>query len=234
LAELDAFSSSVAHDLRAPLRSIQGFAEMVVEDHGPAVAGEPRALLERVISNAAHMGALIESLLRIARVSQGTLRREEVDLSRLVRDEAERLATAEPHRQVELIVDEGVRVQADGTLARTLLQNLVGNAWKFTSRTSAPRIEFGATGSPHERTLFVRDNGAGFEAAQATKLFAPFRRLHSASDFPGTGIGLATSQRIVNRHGGRIWAQGSAGQGATFYFTLPDPLGPEPFPAGDG
>lgn len=228
VAELDAFSYSVAHDLRAPLRAIRGFAEILRDDHGASLDEAGLELLRDLLAGAHHMGALIDALLSLARVSRGALAPEDVDLSTLAREEVARLAAAEPERSVELVVAPALRARVDPALARTLLQNLIGNAWKFTARVSPGRIELGSTRTQGETALFVRDNGAGFDPAYARKLFAPFQRLHKADEFPGTGIGLATTQRIVRRHGGRIWAEGAVGQGATFYFTVPAPSGDKP------
>jgi two-component system, sensor histidine kinase and response regulator len=222
MAELDAFSYSVAHDLRAPLRAIRGYAQILLEEEAATLAASGAKRIDEIVANAAHMSALIDSLLSLSQVTRGRLRYEEVDLSELVRQEGRRLAAAEPQRAVELVVRDGVRAQVDRALARTLVQNLIGNAWKFTGRTTAPRIELGVEERQDERVLFIRDNGAGFAPAYAAKLFAPFQRLHTVEQFAGTGIGLATTQRIVRRHGGRIWAEGAVGQGATFYFTLPE------------
>jgi signal transduction histidine kinase len=221
VAELDAFSYSVAHDLRAPLRALRGFAGILLDEHGASIDPAGGELLREILASSEHMGALIDALLSLARVSRGALVPEEVELSALVREEGGRLAASEPGRSVELIVAPDVRAQVDPALARTLLQNLVGNAWKFTSRVTPGKIEFGTSRQQGETVLFVRDNGAGFDPAYARKLFAPFQRLHTTAEFPGTGIGLATTQRIIRRHGGRIWAEGAVGEGATFYFTLP-------------
>jgi len=231
VAELDAFSYSVAHDLRAPLRAMRGFAEILREDHGLQLDEPGHELVREILGSAQHMGSLIDALLALARVSRGPLSPQDVSLSALVHDEGARLAAAEPGRRVELTLAPDVQAHVDPALARTLLQNLLGNAWKFTARTTPGRIQFGTTQQEGETVLFVRDNGAGFDPAYARKLFAPFQRLHKADEFPGTGIGLATTQRIIRRHGGRIWAEGAVGQGATFYFTLPPASGTLP---GDG
>jgi PAS domain S-box-containing protein len=215
--ELEAFSYSVAHDLRAPLRAVGGFAQILREDHSEQI--DPRAVdyLTRIQANVARMAALIEALLGLSRVSRSELEVQRVDLSALARSVVAQLAVTDPQRAVAAEVADGLLANADARLARTVLENLIGNAWKFTARSPAPRI---AIGSSDGRTFFVRDNGAGFDAAKAGKLFTPFERLHSADQFPGTGIGLATVQRIVLRHGGRIWAEATIDAGATFFFTL--------------
>jgi light-regulated signal transduction histidine kinase (bacteriophytochrome) len=169
------------------------------------------------------MADLIDALLSLSRLQRSELQTAEVDLSSLARSVFAEIAAAHPRAHYELVVANDVRAHMDPDLARAALTNLLGNAWKFTAKVEAPRIEFGALTNGAGRTLFVRDNGAGFEPAYAKKLFAPFQRLHTASEFPGTGIGLATVQRIVHRHGGRVWADGNVGQGATFYFTLGEP-----------
>jgi signal transduction histidine kinase len=167
------------------------------------------------------MGQLIDALLSLARVTRSELKPESIDLSSLARSVTDQLAAAERSHAVEVVVQEGLQGQIDRALARTLLENLLGNAWKFTRKTSPARIEIGVTEIDGAQAFFVRDNGAGYDMAHADKLFAPFQRLHPAREFPGTGIGLATSQRIVDRHGGRMWAEGKVGEGATFFFTLP-------------
>ena len=212
--ELEAFSYSVAHDLRSPLRGMNGFAKILFDGYKDKLDADGQDCLQEILANAQRMGELIDALLSLARVSRSVLKPERVDLSALVREAAARLAAAEPARQVEIVVQDRLEAELDPLLARALVDNLVGNAWKFTGHAEAARIEFGA------RALFLRDNGAGFDMAYASKLFAPFQRLHTVAEFPGTGIGLATVQRIVHRHGGRIWAEGAVDRGATFYFTL--------------
>lgn len=217
--ELEAFSYSVAHDLRAPLRGINGYSAALVEDLGDKLDGESRDYLERISAGAARMGLLIDALLGLSRVSRADLIREPVDLTRLANDVITQLRTSDPARVVACVVADGLVAQGDPQLLRVLLENLLGNAWKFVSKSAAARIEFGRSPDPG-RAFFVRDNGAGFNMAYADKLFAPFHRLHSTNDFAGTGIGLATVQRIVRRHGGRAWAEGAVDAGATFHFTL--------------
>jgi len=223
--ELESFSYSVAHDLRAPLRAMSGFAQVLLEDYENELDAEGVDSLLEVHTNAVRMGALIDALLSLSRVTRTELRREPVDLGAIARGVVARLAAAEPGRAVETVIGEGLRAHMDPALARTLMENLLGNAWKFTGtgKSGTARIEVGAVAGDGERAFFVRDDGAGFDMAYAGKLFAPFQRLHSTGEFPGTGIGLATVQRIVARHGGRVWAEGRPGQGAAFYFTVGEP-----------
>jgi len=218
--ELDAFSYSVSHDLRAPLRAIDGFTRKVVADHSAALDGEARGYLERVTKAVARMSALIEALLELARISRASLKKDDVDLSAQAADVTADLRAAHPERAPTVDIAPGLTARGDRRLLSVVLVNLLGNAWKFTGRTDGARIEFARhPGEPH--AFVVRDNGAGFDAAHAARLFAPFQRFHQASEFAGTGVGLATVQRVVNRHGGRIWAQSAPGQGAAFFFTLP-------------
>ena len=219
-AELESFCYSVSHDLRAPLRAIDGFSQALVEDYGKAVPEEGQRYLSRIRSSTQRMGQLIEDLLNLSRVSRGALSIGEADLSQIARQVAAELKARHPERKVELVVWDGVRAEADARLLRAALENLLGNAWKFTARREQARIEFGSLRDGGRTTFYVRDNGAGFDMAYAGKLFGAFQRLHTERDFAGTGIGLATVQRIVHRHGGRIWADAQPGQGAAFYFTL--------------
>jgi signal transduction histidine kinase len=218
--ELESFSYSVSHDLRAPLRAIDGFSQALIEDEGERLSPEGRQRLQRTRAAATRMGQLIDDLLQLSRVSRSEMRRERVDLSALARDVAEDLKHSEPGRDVKFNIAEGLKTQGDARLLRVALENLLGNAWKFTSRCPAARIEFFAQGGNGHPQYAVRDNGVGFNMAYAGKLFSPFQRLHKATDFPGTGIGLATVQRIVHRHGGHIEAEAGPGAGATFRFTL--------------
>ena len=219
--ELEAFSYSVAHDLRAPLRGMNGFARVLLDKYREKFDAEGQDWLQEILLNAKKMGSLIDGLLSLAQWTRSELRPERVDLSAIVRDVVERLRVSEPHRTVELQVEDKLCADVDSRLARALLENLLGNAWKFTSKAPTARIEFGATEKDGSPAFFVRDNGAGFDMAFASKLFAPFQRLHTSEEFPGTGIGLATVQRIVQRHGGRIWAEGVVDGGATFCFAFP-------------
>jgi PAS domain S-box-containing protein len=219
--ELEAFSYSVAHDLRAPLRGMNGFAQVLLDTYNDKLDAEGQDWLREILLNAKKMGDLIDALLSLARVTRSELKRERVDLSRIVRDSAARLRASEPQRTTAVDVQADLHADVDPRLARALIENLLGNAWKFTAKAPTGRIEFGARERDGCPEFFVRDNGAGFDMAFANKLFAPFQRLHTSDEFPGTGIGLATVQRIVNRHGGRSWAEGAVDAGATFYFTLP-------------
>lgn len=218
--ELEAFSYSVSHDLRAPLRAIDGFSQAVLEEYGDKLDGQGRRYLERVRAGSQRMAELIEDLLGLARVTRTVLKRENASLSELAASIAAELERTDPSRAAQFTVADDLPVSADPRLLRILLENLLGNAWKFSRRTPAARIELGVTEEDGHKVYFVRDNGAGFDMAYADKLFGAFQRLHPASEYEGTGIGLATVQRIVQRHGGRCWAEGEVGRGATFYFTL--------------
>jgi len=220
MRELESFSYSVSHDLRAPLRAIDGFGQALVEDFPEHLPGDAKRYLSRIRTSTQHMARLIEDLLNLARVSRGTLERRTVDLSQVARQVAGELQQREPGRAVEVSVSDGMLAEADPHLLRVALENLIGNAWKFTSKAAESRIEIGALKERGRTTFFVRDNGAGFEMAYAHRLFGAFQRLHSATEYAGTGIGLATVQRIVHRHGGRIWAEAEVGTGAVFFFTL--------------
>jgi PAS domain S-box-containing protein len=218
--ELAAFAYSVAHDLRQPLRGMTGFSQILLEDFGPQLPQQAQDYLQRIQRASARMGQLIDDMLTLSRISRDELRRGPVNLSALAAEVLDELRKADPGRKVECAIAEGLEVSGDARLLRILLDNLLGNAWKFTGRAARPKIEFGVAPSDGERPFLIRDNGAGFDMAYADKLFGAFQRLHDNHEFPGTGIGLAIAQRIVNRHGGRIWAEGSVGQGATFYFTF--------------
>ena len=219
--ELEAFSYSVAHDLRAPLRGMNGFAQVLLNSYKDKLDAEGRDWLEEIVLNAGKMGSLIDALLALARVTRSELKPEPVDLTQIAQEEARRLGSLESSRQVTVDVQEHLQVEMDSRLARALVENLLGNAWKFTAKVPSGRIAFGAKEEGGVRTFFVKDNGAGFDMNFASKLFAPFQRLHSAAEFPGTGIGLATVRRIVQRHGGSVWAEGKVNGGATFFFTVP-------------
>jgi light-regulated signal transduction histidine kinase (bacteriophytochrome) len=217
--ELEAFSYSVSHDLRAPLRSIHGFSQAVLERHEGLL--EPQGVddLRRVCAAAERMGALIDDLLQLSRATRAEMRREPLDLSRLAGRIGCELAESDRQRRVELRIADGLTGEGDQQLLALVLRNLMENAWKFTARRDRAVIEVGLTDGD-DPSYFVRDNGAGFDMEYANKLFQPFQRLHSIRDFPGTGIGLALVQRIVHRHGGRVWAESAVDRGATFYFTL--------------
>ncbi len=218
--ELEAFAYSVSHDLRAPLRAIDGFSKLLAERHGSAMDQAGREYLTRVRNAAGRMGELIESLLKMSRVGRGGMNPEPIDLGRLAGEILAELRAAEPTRNVATEVAPGLHAVGDAGLVRSLLQNLLGNAWKFSQGEAAARIEVGCNDGGE---FFVRDNGAGFPQEYAAKLFRPFQRLHSQDEFSGHGIGLASVRRIVERHGGTIRAEGRPGEGATFYFTLPEP-----------
>jgi signal transduction histidine kinase/HAMP domain-containing protein len=219
--ELEAFSYSVSHDLRAPLRSIDGFSQVLLEDYGDTLDAQGQDSLQRIRMATQRMAELIDALLELSRVTRAELSREAVDVTAVARTIAAELQRHEPSRRVAFVIADGLVMQGDPRLLRVLLHNLLGNAWKFTAKQPQARIEVGRLTQPDGTlTWFVRDNGAGFDMAYADKLFAPFQRLHRATEFPGTGIGLATVQRIIHRHGGHIWAEGAVEQGATIYFTL--------------
>lgn len=218
--ELESFSYAVSHDLRAPLRRIESFSRAVQESQAARLDDSGRRFLDRVREASRQMSQLIDDVLYLTRVTRAEMREQEVDLSGLVSLLLDRMSEAEPERVVETRIRPGVNVTADGQLLRIAVENLLENAWKFTGRSPSARIEFGVTNVAGEPTYFVRDNGAGFDMAYADRLFGPFQRLHLASEFPGTGIGLATVQRVIHRHGGRVWAEAMPGQGATFHFTL--------------
>ncbi len=227
--ELEAFSYSVSHDLRAPLRGIDGFSQAVIEDYGKLLPDEGRHYLERVRAASQRMALLIDDLLKLSRLTRREMHQEKIDLSALAREVFQNIQAADPHRQVHYSIQPGLSVKADKTLVRVLIDNLLGNAWKYTGKTKHPVIELGMTRNvtrpdvhpvSGKAVFFIRDNGVGFDMGYAEKLFSAFQRLHSPDDFPGTGIGLATAQRIVHRHGGTIWADAKPNEGATFYFTL--------------
>ncbi len=219
--DLQTFASAVSHDLRAPLRAIYAFAELLAQNCGDKLDKEGQDYLERLQAKARHMGQLIEALLQLSRVTRGELRREQVDLSQVALEVGADLRRAQPERSVDLTVAPDLVVQGDPVLLRAVLQNLLGNAWKFTVRAPQPHVEFGLARQEGKPAFYVRDNGVGFNMEAAAKLFAPFQRLHDSGQFPGTGIGLATVRQIIHRHGGDVWAEGAENQGATFYFTLP-------------
>jgi light-regulated signal transduction histidine kinase (bacteriophytochrome) len=223
IRELESFSYSVAHDLRAPLRAIDGFSQALVEDHGERLDDQGRRHLVRVRDAAQRMAELIDDLLALSRVTRTEVRRSRVDLSALARARLDDLQRLEPQRRVETVIAPGIFAEADPQLAAIALDNLLGNAWKFTSKRAEARIELGVVSDGGELTYFVRDNGAGFDMAYRDKLFGVFQRLHAEVEFAGTGIGLATVARIAARHRGRIWAEAAVGEGATFYFTLAEP-----------
>jgi light-regulated signal transduction histidine kinase (bacteriophytochrome) len=220
--ELESFSYAVSHDLRAPLRHVQGFSNALLEDCAGDLNEAGQAHLERICRAIRRMDQLIEDLLSLSRAAQAPVRKTNVDLSRMARDIVSELRSETPDRNVELAIAEDLAARGDQRLLHVVLTNLLSNAWKFTGKRDNARIEV-SRGAPAdgETTFCVRDNGAGFDMKYAEKLFSVFQRLHSDRDFPGTGVGLATVQRIIHKHGGRIWAESTPGEGAAFYFTLP-------------
>ncbi len=226
--ELESFAYTVSHDLRAPLRTIDGFSQVLLEDYRERLDDEGRDFLMRIRRGAQTMGQLIDSLLHLSRMTRGEMHREIVNLTALARETARELNETEPERNVDWVIGSELIVSGDPHLLKILLQNLLENAWKFSSRRKDSRIEFGTVTARHAReswsiegpVYFIRDNGVGFDMKYSRKLFGVFQRLHRQDEFPGTGIGLATAYRIVRRHGGTIWGESQAGQGATFYFTL--------------
>ena len=218
--ELESFSYSVSHDLRAPLRSIDGFSQALLEDYAENLNTQGKDYLQRVRTATQRMAEIIDALLELSRVIRSKIRLEQVDLSEMAQKIATEFQERQPERQVEFIITPGLIVNGDARLLQLVLENLLGNAWKFTGKQPEAKIEFGVSNSESESVYFVRDNGAGFDIAYADKLFSAFRRLHTADEFSGIGIGLATVKRIIHRHGGRVWAEGEVGKGAIFYFTL--------------
>ena len=222
--ELETFSYSVSHDLRAPVRAIDGFSAILEQDYADKLDNRGRDCLHRVRAAAQRMYTLIDALLMLSRVTREEMRRDVIDLSALARSVATELQRIHPERKVEFNIAPGIIGVGDGSLVRVALENLIGNAWKFTSRQPKALIEFGAVDQQGSTVYFVRDNGAGFDMVYADKLFGAFQRLHTTDEFPGTGIGLPTVQRIVRRHGGAVWADAEVDEGATFWFTLAPPV----------
>ena len=218
--ELDAFAYSVSHDLRAPLRSLSGFSEILLEDYADSFDHEGRQYLQRIQANVARMGQLIDDLLRLSRATRTGLKREQVDIGAQASEIIAWLRSAEPGRRAEVVIADALVTTGDSRLIRLALENLLSNAWKFTGKCEHAIISVGAVDHPGGRVFFVRDNGAGFDMRYAGKLFDPFQRLHPATEFEGSGIGLAIVHRILNRHGGRIWAESKPGKGSTFFFTF--------------
>lgn len=218
--ELESFSYSVSHDLRAPLRSIDGFSQALLEDHGPSLPPEGRHYLERVRAAAQRMATLIDDLLALSRVTRTPLQPRFVNLSNIAREVANGLMESQTDRKGTFHITPDLMEESDPRMMRIVFENLLGNAWKFTSKCDHAIIEFGQKERAKERTFYIRDNGAGFDMKYANKLFGIFQRLHSVSDYPGTGIGLATVHRIITIHSGRIWAESKEGEGTTFYFTI--------------
>jgi light-regulated signal transduction histidine kinase (bacteriophytochrome) len=218
--ELQSLVHAVSHDLRAPLRAADGFSRVLLTRHAAQL--DPQALdyLQRIRAATALMGSHIDGLTRLARVTTAELRPQQVDLSALARNVLDELRDAQPERQVEVRLADGLEVEGDLQLMRTLMSNLVGNAWKFTEKHPAATIEVGRQQTGAELVHFIRDTGAGFDMAYASHLFEPFGRMHPEADYPGVGIGLAIARRIIHRHGGRLWASSAPNAGATFFFTL--------------
>lgn len=218
--ELEAFSYSVSHDLRAPLRAINGFCSVLLEDHGSHFNADATELFDRVRNASSRMSQLIDGLLDLSRLNRVAISFAKVDLSAIALEISEQFKEQHPDHSPEIVIPENISAIGDASLLTRVLDNLMGNAWKFTSKRENARIEFGVKAAGRTEAYYVADNGAGFDQDYASQLFLPFRRLHTENEFPGSGIGLATVQRIVHRHGGRIWAEGKTGKGATFYFTL--------------
>jgi signal transduction histidine kinase len=218
--EYQAFAYSVSHDLRAPLRGLTGFSQVLLDDYGEQLDETARDYLRRIQRASQRMSRLIDGLLKLSRLGRSEIECSPLDLSRMAAEILRELADADSGRNVQTVVEPGVTGSGDPRLVRDVLQNLLGNAWKFTSKTDRARIEFGSRQEGQETVYFVRDNGAGFDQAYAHKLFTPFLRLHANEEFEGDGIGLSTVQRIIHRHGGRVWGEGQLGKGASFYFTL--------------
>ena len=219
--ELESFSYSVSHDLRAPLRSIDGFSQALLEDYQKKFDDTGRNYLARIRAATQNMGMLIEDMLKLSRVSRFELHRSSVDLSKMFREIAKNSQMDDPARSIDVIIQEGVIIDGDPALLRIVLTDLIDNAWKFTGKEARPKIEFGTTYLAGKKVVFIRDNGVGFDMAYVDKLFGTFQRLHTKNEFVGTGIGLATVKRIITRHGGNVWAEGEIGKGAVFYFTIP-------------
>jgi PAS domain S-box-containing protein len=219
--ELETFGYSVSHDLRAPLRGIDGFSQAMLEDYGAKLDDTGKDHLKRIRKATQHMGDLIDDMLKLSSVTRSEFNHKSVDLSGMVRTISERLQQNSPDRAVDMVIREGVIVNGDPHLLQIAIENMMNNAWKFTGNVERPRIEFDSTITGGRMACFIRDNGVGFDMAYVDKLFGTFQRLHAAVDFPGTGIGLATVKRIINRHGGHVWAEAEVGKGATVYFIIP-------------
>jgi signal transduction histidine kinase len=219
--ELEAFSYSVSHDLRAPLRGIDGFSQVLLEDYQDKLDNQGNNYLQRIRSATQHMAQLIDDMLNLSRISRSELFFQQINLSNIVQKLANELCEIQPERKVDFIIQKEIIVLGDNHLLKIAVNNLIQNSWKYTSKHPTARIEFGSIKEGDKVIYFVRDDGAGFDMKYSQKLFGAFQRLHLASDFPGTGIGLATVQRIIHRHGGDVWAEGEVEKGATFYFTIP-------------
>jgi signal transduction histidine kinase len=220
--ELSAFAYSVSHDLRAPLRAIDAFSQALLEDYGEVLDAQGQDYLRRVRANAGRMGQLIDDLLQLSRLTRAEMHFDTIDLSAMARSIITDLQRTHPQRDVDIAIQPGINASGDPRLLRVLLENLLGNAWKYTSRKPSAQIAFGTSGAGRALVYYVRDDGCGFDPAYADKLFRPFQRLHTVEEYEGAGVGLATAQRVVRRHGGRIWAESAPDRGATFFFTLGD------------
>jgi light-regulated signal transduction histidine kinase (bacteriophytochrome) len=218
--ELEAFSYSVSHDLRGPLEIISNMGFIVLSEYGNRLDADGRDSLERIRHAAERMSQLIDDMLNLARVTKAEMHRERIDLSEMVRQIEQDLLRRKPQQRVEFVTAGDAVIYADPPLLRVVMENLLGNALKYSSKKDSARIEFGSGQRDGKTYYYVKDNGAGFDMRGASRLFQPFQRLHPVSEFPGTGVGLATVQRIIQKHGGEVWAEGAVGQGATFYFTL--------------
>ncbi len=223
-SELESFGYSVSHDLRAPLRHIQGFSHVLARNYSASLDTEGKDFLKRIVDSCEQMGSLIDDLLQLSYVGRGNIEMQEVNLSEIAQDILSKLQKSNPGRNVQLSIRDNLIANGDSRLLAVALDNLLGNAWKFTRHSSQADIEVGCEWQGNRCIFFVRDNGAGFNMAYHDQLFQPFQRLHAAEEFEGNGVGLATVQRIIHRHGGEIWATGKLGQGATFYFTLGDDI----------
>lgn len=219
--ELESFSYSAAHDLKAPLRALKGFSGILVEDHKSGLDNEAQMLLGRINSGTEKMSRLIDDMLFLSKVASRAITPQEVNLSQIAHSIIDDFKTREPNRKAEVMIKEELRARADPDLIRIALTNLLGNAWKFSSRKEVSQIQFGCKNGKETKVFFIKDNGSGFDMANSSRLFEPFKRLHSDSEFPGTGIGLSIVKRIIIRHGGKIWAMAEVDKGAVFYFTLP-------------
>lgn len=218
--ELEAFAYSVSHDLRAPLRSIAGFSHLVYEDYFDQLDDEGKDALTRIFAATEKMGRLIDDLLNLSRITRTEMKRERLNLSALARKIVDARMKGQPEREAEFVIEDDLFVKGDDRLLSVVLENLLENAWKFTGKCKSARIELGSMMLEGRLTYFIRDNGTGFDMEYAGKLFQPFQRVHAMEEFPGTGIGLATVKRIIERHGGRVWIEGELGKGTTVYFTL--------------
>lgn len=218
--ELESFSYTVSHDLRAPLRSLDGFSGLLLEDYGDKLDETGKDYIQKVRKASQTMSQLIDDILKLSRITRAEMHQEQVDLSDLARSILEGLKYTQPDRQAVLKIDSNITVTGDLALLRVALNNLLENAWKYTGKCAQTRIEFGSLNQNGQEVYFIRDNGVGFDMQYKDKLFQPFQRLHTSKEYPGTGIGLATVQRVIQRHGGRIWAESELGKGTTFYFTL--------------